>query len=135
MIRVLTFGTFDLFHIGHVRILERARSLGDHLTVGVSTDILNYSKKRRYPVYADVDRMAIIAALKCVDSVFAEHSLDLKSDYIREHQADILVMGHDWEGKFDDMRNLCQVIYLPRTEGVSSTDIRLKVLTEHAQGT
>ncbi|MET0371056.1 MAG: adenylyltransferase/cytidyltransferase family protein [Sphingobium sp.] len=127
MIRVITFGTFDLFHIGHVRILERARALGDHLTVGVSTDQLNFSKKAKYPIYSEQDRMGIVAALKCVDAVFPEHSLELKESYILEHGADVLVMGHDWEGRFDDMGRVCKVLYLPRTEGISSTDVKARV--------
>ena len=129
MVRVITFGTFDLFHIGHVAILERARALGDHLTVGVSTDALNYSKKQVYPFHSEADRAAIVGAMRCVDDVFLEHSLDLKGDYIREHRADILVMGHDWEGRFDMFRDLCDVRYLPRTEGISSSDIKLRLAT------
>jgi glycerol-3-phosphate cytidylyltransferase len=127
MIRVITFGTFDLFHIGHLRLLERARALGDHLTVGVSTDKLNYSKKAAYPFHPETDRAEIVGGLRCVDAVFFEHSLELKADYIREHRADLLVMGHDWEGRFDEMKAYCDVVYLPRTEGICSTDIRAKL--------
>ena len=123
MTRVLTFGTFDLFHIGHVNVLLRAAQLGDHLTVGVSSDSLNFSKKGRYPVYREEHRMAIVASLSCVKEVFVEQSLELKGDYIREHRADVLVMGDDWAGKFDHFRELCEVIYLPRTAEVSTTDI------------
>ncbi|MFW7415043.1 adenylyltransferase/cytidyltransferase family protein [Demequina sp. SO4-18] len=123
MRRVLTFGTFDLFHIGHVNMLLRAAELGDHLTVGVSSDALNFSKKGRYPVYREEHRMAIVASLACVHDVFVEESLDLKGDYIREHRADVLVMGDDWAGKFDHYRELCEVVYLPRTAEVSTTDI------------
>lgn len=123
MTRVLTFGTFDLFHIGHVNVLMRAAGLGDHLTVGVSSDALNYSKKGRYPVYREEHRVAIVQSLACVDEVFIEHSLELKGDYIKEHRADVLVMGDDWAGKFDHYRELCEVIYLPRTAEVSTTDI------------
>ena len=127
MIRVITFGTYDLFHIGHLRIIERARALGDHLTVGVSTDALNFSKKAIYPTYAEGDRAAIVAALRDVDAVFLEHSLELKADYLREHRADILVMGHDWEGRFDMFRDICDVRYLPRTDGISSTEIKTRL--------
>lgn len=123
MTRVLTFGTYDLFHIGHVNVLMRAAGLGDHLTVGVSSDALNYSKKGRYPVYREEHRVAIVQSLACVDEVFIEHSLELKGDYIKEHRADVLVMGDDWAGKFDHYRELCEVIYLPRTAEVSTTDI------------
>jgi len=123
MTRVLTFGTFDLFHIGHVNVLMRAAMLGDHLTVGVSSDELNFSKKGRYPVYREEHRVAIVQSLTCVDEVFVEHSLELKGDYINEHRADVLVMGDDWAGKFDHYRELCEVVYLPRTAEVSTTDI------------
>lgn len=123
MTRVLTFGTFDLFHIGHVNVLLRAAALGDHLTVGVSSDALNFSKKGRYPVYREEHRVAIVESLACVDNVFVEQSLELKGEYIKEHRADILVMGDDWAGKFDHYRELCEVVYLPRTAEVSTTDI------------
>ena len=123
MTRVLTFGTFDLFHIGHVNVLMRAAALGDHLTVGVSSDALNFSKKGRYPVYREEHRVAIVQSLACVDGVFVEHSLELKGEYIKEHRADVLVMGDDWAGKFDHYRELCEVVYLPRTAEVSTTDI------------
>ena len=121
--RVITFGTFDVFHIGHVNILTRAHDLGDHLTVGISTDALNFSKKGRYPIYREEHRMEIVRSLDCVDDVFYEHSLDLKRDYLIEHNADILVMGNDWEGRFDEFKDVCEVIYLPRTADVSTTDI------------
>lgn len=120
---VITFGTFDVLHIGHVRILERARALGDELVVGVSSDALNFSKKQRYPVYPETERQEIIAALKCVNRVFLEESMELKGHYIQQHKADILVMGDDWRGKFDEFSSLCQVVYLPRTEGVSTTSL------------
>ena len=123
MTRVLTFGTFDLFHIGHVNVLLRAAALGDHLTVGVSSDDLNFSKKGRYPVYREEHRVAIVESLACVDGGFVEHSLELKGEYIKEHRADVLVMGDDWAGKFDHYRELCEVVYLPRTAEVSTTDI------------
>ena len=123
MTRVLTFGTFDLFHIGHVNVLLRAAELGGHLTVGVSSDALNFSKKGRYPVYREEHRVAIVGSLACVDEVFVEESLELKGDYITEHRADVLVMGDDWAGRFDHYRELCEVVYLPRTAEVSTTDI------------
>ena len=98
---VITFGTYDLFHIGHLRILERAAALGNRLVVGVSTDALNYSKKSKYPVFPEADRAAIVGALKVVDEVFLEESLELKGEYIKKYKADLLVMGEDWAGKFD----------------------------------
>ncbi|WP_084102227.1 adenylyltransferase/cytidyltransferase family protein [Demequina sp. NBRC 110051] len=123
MKRVITFGTFDVFHIGHVNMLLRAAELGDHLTVGVSSDELNFSKKQRYPVYRQEHRMGIVQSLACVDNVFVEESLELKGEYIKQYEADVLVMGDDWAGKFDYWGDLCEVVYLPRTAEVSTTDI------------
>jgi glycerol-3-phosphate cytidylyltransferase len=122
--RVITFGTFDLFHIGHLNIVRRAAELGDHLIVGVSSDELNESKKGFRPLFPLKDRMAIIAALREVDTVFVEESLELKRQYIIEHRADILVMGHDWAGRFDEFRDVCEVVYLPRTDGISTTALK-----------
>lgn len=121
--RVLTFGTFDVFHVGHLRILERARALGDRLVVGVSTDALNESKKGRPPVYRQEERVEIIAALRCVDEVFLEESLELKGEYIKQFRADVLVMGDDWRGRFDEFSSLCEVVYLPRTPAISTTEV------------
>ena len=121
--RVITFGTFDVFHIGHVNILERAKELGNHLTVGVSSDALNFDKKGRYPVYRQEHRVHILNSLHCVDEVFIEESLELKGEYLSRYKADILVMGDDWAGKFDHFKNQCEVIYFPRTKDVSTTDI------------
>lgn len=124
--RIITFGTFDLFHIGHVELLRRARSYGDHLTVGISTDELNKAKKGHAPLYPLDHRMAIVAAIRYVDHVFPEKSLEAKRDYITRHQADILIMGDDWHGRFDEFSDICEVIYLPRTPIVSSTTIRMQ---------
>lgn len=121
---VLTFGTFDLFHLGHVRILIRARQLGDRLVVGVSTDALNFNKKGFHPTFPQQDRYEIIRSLACVDEVFYEESLEKKGDYIKKYKAQILVMGDDWRGKFDEFKSLCEVVYLPRTEGISTTQIK-----------
>jgi len=121
--RVITFGTYDIFHVGHVNILERARLHGEHLIVGVSSDQLNVSKKGRPPVYSEQDRQHIIRSMRCVDEVFSEESLELKADYIKYYNADILIMGDDWQGRFDHLKDLCQVIYLPRTPSISTTEI------------
>jgi len=123
MRRVITFGTYDLFHIGHLRLLERSKQQGDYLIVGVSTDALSYSKKQKSPIYCEEDRMDIIKALKVVDEVFFEESLELKGEYIKKYKADVLVMGDDWEGRFDMFKDLCEVVYLPRTPSVSTTEI------------
>ena len=121
--RVITFGTFDVFHVGHLRILERARSLGDYLLVGVSTDALNFSKKGREPIYNEHERMEIISAIRYVDEVFLEDSLELKRHYIQTYQADVLVMGDDWKGKFDEFSDICKVVYLRRTPSISTTAV------------
>ena len=123
MKKVITFGTFDVFHIGHVSILERARSYGDYLIVGVSSDNLNFSKKGRVPIYNEKDRKKIIKSLSCVDEVFTETSLELKRQYISDFNAEILIMGDDWKGKFDNHKDQCEVIYLPRTPSVSTKEI------------
>ncbi|BDH45244.1 glycerol-3-phosphate cytidylyltransferase [Salmonella enterica subsp. enterica serovar Choleraesuis] len=123
MKKIITFGTFDVFHIGHINILERAAAYGNHLTVGVSSDELNFSKKQRYPIYTQQDRMKIISSMKVVDDVFLEESLDKKLDYIKKYGADILIMGDDWLGKFDWVKTDCDVIYLPRTPSISTTEI------------
>jgi glycerol-3-phosphate cytidylyltransferase len=120
---VITFGTFDVFHVGHIRVLQRAAALGDRLVVGVSADALNIAKKGRAPVYSQDERMEIVASLRVVDEVFVEESLELKRDYILEHHADVLVMGDDWAGKFDWVSDVCEVVYLPRTPSVSTTGI------------
>lgn len=127
MKRVITFGTFDVFHIGHLRILERARMLGDYLLVGVSTDQMNFDKKGRYPVYSEQERLEIIRALRYVDDVFLEESLALKRHYLQIYQADVLIMGDDWAGKFDEFSDICQVEYLPRTPSISTTAIIEKI--------
>lgn len=124
---IITFGTFDLFHIGHLNILLRSAALGNRLVVGVSSDELNLFKKGRAPVYSTAERMAIITAIKFVDDVFVEESLELKARYIRNYNADVLVMGEDWRGKFDELRSICDVQYLPRTEGISTTDVMARI--------
>ena len=124
---ILTFGTFDVFHVGHLRILERARALGDALIVGISTDQLNFEKKGRKPVYNEIERSEIVRALKCVDQVFMEESLDLKAQYIRQYTPHTLVMGDDWDGKFDEFKTLCEVVYLPRTPAISTTEVIEKI--------
>ena len=121
--RIITFGTFDLFHVGHVNVLRRARALGNWLTVGVSSDELNARKKGRRPYFSLDERLAIVADSRFVDEVFVEESLEQKADYIRAFRADVLVMGDDWQGRFDHYGAICEVTYLPRTPEISSTEI------------
>ncbi len=120
---VITFGTFDLFHIGHLSVLRRAAQLGDRLVVGISSDEFTYQKKSRYPIFKEEDRQKIVQALKWVDDTFIEESFDKKRQYILNQHADILVMGDDWKGRFDEFNDICTVIYLPRTTGISTTEI------------
>ena len=118
---VITFGTFDLFHIGHLRLLKRARAYGGRLIVGVSSDSLNVDKKEKNPIIPQHHRLEILKAISGVNEVFLEESLELKPDYIKKYKADILVMGDDWEGKFDDLKSLCEVVYLNRTQNISTS--------------
>ena len=129
MTTVITFGTFDVFHVGHLRVLERARAFGDRLVVGVSADALNLRKKDRLPVFSESERLEIVAALRCVDEVFVEESLEQKREYILRHEADVLVMGDDWAGKFDEFGDICRVEYLPRTPAISTTALIEKIST------
>ena len=124
---VLTFGTFDVFHVGHLRVIERAAQHGDRLIVGVSSDALNLSKKGREPVFSQGERLAIVGALKPVDEVFVEESLELKRHYIEQYAADVLVMGDDWAGRFDEFEDVCEVVYLPRTPAISTTALIEKI--------
>ena len=126
---VLTFGTFDVFHVGHLNVIERAADLGDRLVVGVSSDALNERKKGRAPVFPEHERMAIVQALSVVDDVFLEESLEGKRDYLTTYGADVLVMGDDWEGKFDEFRDICDVVYLARTPAISTTAVIERIST------
>jgi glycerol-3-phosphate cytidylyltransferase len=120
---VLTYGTFDLFHVGHLNLLTRLRDLGDRLVVAVSTDEFNSGKGKR-TIIPYKDRAAIVAGLSVVDQVIPEESWDQKRRDIEEFGVDVFGMGHDWAGKFDDLEDLCEVVYLPRTEGISSTELK-----------
>nr|QBK87730.1 MAG: cytidylyltransferase-like protein [Marseillevirus LCMAC202] len=120
---VITFGTFDLFHIGHLSVLRRSAQLGDRLVVGISSDEFTYQKKSRYPIFKEEDRQKIVQALKWVDDTFIEESFDKKRQYILNQHADILVMGDDWKDRFDEFNDICTVVYLPRTTGISTTEI------------
>jgi choline-phosphate cytidylyltransferase len=124
---VMTFGTFDVFHVGHLRVIERAAALGDRLVIGVSADALNLKKKGREPVFSQSERLAIVGALRMVDEVFVEESLELKRHYLEHYGADVLVMGDDWAGRFDEFSDICEVVYLPRTPAISTTALIEKI--------
>lgn len=121
--RVITFGTFDLFHIGHLNLLKKAKEYGDYLIVGVSTDELNLHKKDKRPIYHQKSRLEIINSIRFTDEVFFEESLELKRQYIIDYKADILVMGDDWEGMFDYCNDICEIVYLKRTPSISTTEV------------
>jgi glycerol-3-phosphate cytidylyltransferase len=123
MTTVITYGTFDLFHIGHVNLLRRLRELGDRLVVGCSTDEFNAIKGKQ-SIMPYEHRAGILRAMRYVDSVFPEAAWEQKRADIAREGAQIFAMGDDWVGKFDDLGDVCDVVYLPRTREISSTDIR-----------
>lgn len=123
MKKVITYGTFDLLHTGHINILRRAKDLGDYLIVAVSTDEFNAGKgKKSYYTYEQ--RKTILEAIRYVDEVIPEDNWEQKTDDVKNNDVDIFVMGDDWEGKFDFLREHCEVVYLPRTVGISTTKIK-----------
>ncbi|TCP19005.1 glycerol-3-phosphate cytidylyltransferase [Scopulibacillus darangshiensis] len=123
MKKVITYGTFDLLHWGHINLLKRAKDLGDYLIVGLSADEFNAIKhKEAYHSYEN--RKLILEAIKYVDEVIPEKSWDQKVKDVVENKVDIFVMGDDWKGEFDFLKDYCDVVYLPRTEGVSTTKIK-----------
>lgn len=123
---VLTYGTFDLFHVGHLNLLERLKGMGDKLVVGVSTDEFNALKGKK-TVISYQDRARIVSSLKFVDTVIPEYAWEQKKGDIEKYNVSIFAMGNDWNGKFDFLKEYCQVEYLSRTEGVSSTEIKEKL--------
>ena len=123
---VLTYGTFDLLHVGHINILRRARALGDRLVVGLSSDAFNALKGKKATQCCQ-DREEVLRSIRYVDDVFPEHSWEQKAADIRRWGATQMVMGSDWEGRFDDLGQLCQVTYLPRTENISTTLLKEEI--------
>lgn len=121
---VITYGTFDMFHVGHLRLLKRLRALGDRLIVAVSTDEFNELKGKKTLIPYE-QRAEIIEALGCVDLVIPEHSWAQKRDDIQRYRVDVFAMGDDWTGKFDHLQAFCRVEYLQRTQGVSSSELKL----------
>jgi glycerol-3-phosphate cytidylyltransferase len=120
---VITYGTFDLFHVGHIRLLKRLRDLGDELIVGISSDEFN-SLKGKSSFYSYGERAEILESCMYVSKVFPEHNWEQKRDDIKKYNASVFAMGDDWEGKFDELSDLCDVVYLPRTEEISTTEIK-----------
>lgn len=131
MIRVITYGTYDLLHYGHINLLRRARELGDYLIVGVSTDEFN-ELKHKQAFFTYEERKLILESVRYVDKVIPEKSWEQKIDDIKNYKADIFVMGDDWKGKFDFLSDYCKVIYLPRTKGISTTIIKNELASNDA---
>jgi len=121
--RIITYGTFDLFHIGHLKLLQRLKDLGDELIVAVSTDEFN-SLKGKKTIIPFEHRFEIVKNIKCVDIVIAENSWDQKVEDIKKYGIDIFAMGNDWKGEFDFLKEHCEVIYLDRTKDISSASIK-----------
>ena len=132
--KVITYGTFDLFHIGHLRLLQRVKKLGQHLTVAVSTDEFNSIKGKKTLIPYE-QRKEIVENVKCVDLVIPETCWEQKEINIKTFDIDIFAMGNDWEGKFDSLKDFCEVVYMPRTDDISSTEIKKQMdafLKEHS---
>jgi len=125
MKRILTYGTFDLLHYGHIRILERAKKLGDYLIVALSTDEFNAIKNKK-SYYSYEIRKEMLEALKFVDEVIPEENWNQKENDIKKYNIDILTMGSDWENdeRFERLKEYCEVVYLRRTDGISTTQIK-----------
>lgn len=123
MKRILTYGTFDTLHFGHIRLLQRARALGDYLIVGLSTDDFNAQKNKK-AFHSWEERKFFLEALRYVDLVIPEEKWEQKIADVQMYQVDTFTMGSDWKGEFDFLSEYCDVIYLPRTPSISSTQIR-----------
>ncbi len=124
MKRVITYGTFDLLHYGHINLLKRAKELGDYLVVAVSTDEFNWNEKQKKCYFSYEERKAMVEAIRYVDLVIPETCWDQKRRDVVDYQIDTFVMGDDWQGKFDFLSDLCEVVYLPRTPEISTTRIK-----------
>ena len=124
MKKVITYGTFDLLHAGHINLLRRAKELGDYLIVVVSTDEFNWNEKRKKCYFSYEERKKLVEAVRYVDLVIPENNWEQKVSDVQEYHVDTFVMGDDWVGKFDFLKEYCDVVYLPRTEGISTTKIK-----------
>ncbi|GAB4073158.1 glycerol-3-phosphate cytidylyltransferase [Barrientosiimonas marina] len=123
MKKVITYGTFDLLHVGHINILRRAKAYGDYLIVAISSDEFN-ALKHKQAYYTFEQRKVILEAIRYVDEVIPEHNWEQKAEDINKHDVDVFVMGDDWRGEFDFLKDSCEVVYLPRTVGISTTKIK-----------
>ncbi|MES2474363.1 MAG: glycerol-3-phosphate cytidylyltransferase [Verrucomicrobiota bacterium] len=126
---ILTYGTFDLLHIGHINLLKRARALGDRLIVALSTDEFNLTEKNKVCINSYADRKVILESLRFVDLVIPEENWEQKHTDVEKHGVDIFTMGDDWEGHFDFLKDRCEVVYLTRTANISTTEIKQTIAT------
>ena len=124
MKKIITYGTFDLLHYGHINLLQRAKALGDYLIVALSTDEFNWNSKQKKCYFTYEQRKRLLEAVRYVDLVIPEKNWDQKINDVKEFKVDAFVMGDDWKGKFDFLKPYCQVVYLPRTPEISSTKVR-----------
>lgn len=124
MKKVITYGTFDLLHYGHVNLLERAKALGDYLIVVLSSDEFNWNEKHKKCYFSYDERKRLLEAIRYVDLVIPENNWEQKVEDIKEFKVDTFVMGDDWKGKFDYLSEFCEVVYLPRTPEISTTQIK-----------
>lgn len=124
MKKVITYGTFDLLHYGHVNLLQRAKALGDYLIVAVSTDEFNWNKKQKKCYFSYEERKRLVESIRYVDLVIPENDWEQKINDVKEFKVDKFVIGDDWEGKFDFLKEYCDVVYLPRTPEISTTQIK-----------
>ena len=124
MKRVITYGTFDLLHYGHINLLKRAKEYGDYLIVALSTDEFNWDEKRKKCYFKYEQRKKLLEAVRYVDLVIPEENWEQKILDVKKYDVDTFVIGNDWEGKFDFLKDLCNVVYLPRTPEISSTQIK-----------
>lgn len=130
MKRVITYGTFDLLHYGHINLLKRAKELGDYLIVALSTDEFNWKEKNKKAYFTYEQRKQLLEAIRYVVLVIPEESWEQKISDIQQYHIDIFVIGDDWEGKFDYLKEYCEVIYLPRTPEISTTQIKMDILSD-----
>lgn len=124
MKKVITYGTFDLLHYGHINLLQRAKALGDYLIVALSTDEFNWNEKRKKCYFTYDERKKLLEAVRYVDLVIPEENWEQKITDVKEYHVDTFVIGDDWEGKFDFLKPYCEVVYLPRTPDISTTQIK-----------
>lgn len=132
MKRIITYGTFDLLHYGHINLLRRAKALGDYLVVVLSTDEFNWSKKQKKCYFSYEQRKQLLEAIRYVDLVIPEENWEQKISDVKEYHIDTFVMGDDWKGKFDFLNEYCEVVYLPRTPEISTTQIKQNLKCENS---